>query len=221
MHNAPTVYYVHGFNSSPQSHKAQVLARAMESLGLIDHYRVPALSYDPKRNIQLLESCIEKSLSAKSVKSNRVRSGSVQSELTNPEATSDVVLVGSSMGGFYSAYLSQKYGLKAALINPVVNARELLKEYLGELTNDYTGERYQLEEKDLDEYQRLVMNSLPQPEKLLLVVQMEDEVLDSHIAVDHYAQCKSIIEPGGSHRFDDFEKVVPRLFEFLELTKMV
>ncbi len=33
----------------------------------------------------------------------------------------DISLVGSSLGGFYSIYLSNKFNLKAILINPAVN----------------------------------------------------------------------------------------------------
>ena len=32
------IVYLHGFNSSPQSHKAQVLARYLEERGLTAHY---------------------------------------------------------------------------------------------------------------------------------------------------------------------------------------
>ena len=37
------IVYLHGFNSSPQSHKAQVLGRYLEEQGLGAEYACPAL----------------------------------------------------------------------------------------------------------------------------------------------------------------------------------
>jgi predicted esterase YcpF (UPF0227 family) len=38
----------------------------------------------------------------------------------------DINLVGSSLGGFYSLYLSNKYNLKAILINPSITPHRTL-----------------------------------------------------------------------------------------------
>ena len=193
MLNDPLVCYVHGFNSSPQSHKAQALSREMDSRGLGGRYQAPSLTYSPLHNIKLLE------------------------ELVRTENERGVVLIGSSMGGFYSAYLSQQYAIKAVLINPVVDACDLLRDKVGELKNDYTGEVYQMGQRDLDQYQRLFLEDIGDPEKLMLVVQTGDEVLDAQASVDKYQQCARIIQQGGSHGFDDFEKVIPEIFDFLAI----
>ncbi|HUF82299.1 MAG TPA: YqiA/YcfP family alpha/beta fold hydrolase, partial [Burkholderiales bacterium] len=37
------IVYLHGFNSSPQSHKAQLMAKYMAEQGLADRYACPAL----------------------------------------------------------------------------------------------------------------------------------------------------------------------------------
>lgn len=47
----------------------------------------------------------------------------------------DITLVGSSLGGYYSLYLSQKYGLKAVLINPCLEPHNIIKLFLGENKN--------------------------------------------------------------------------------------
>ena len=195
MSSAPILYYVHGFNSSPKAHKAQVLAETMESLGHSDNFRVPLLTFDPKYNIQLLE----KSILA--------------------ETTNNVNLVGSSMGGFYAVYLAEKLGIKATLVNPVVDAAVLFQPYLGEITNEHTGEEYLLDHNDIEEFQRLRVEDLQCPENLLLMVQTADEVLDSKISIDKYQQCASVIQQGGSHRFENFDEVVPDILEFFGITK--
>lgn len=57
--------------------------------------------------------------------------------------------IGSSLGGYFSSYLLEKFGGKAVLINPAVRPFELLKDYLGEQKNPYTGEVYQVTERHM------------------------------------------------------------------------
>ena len=52
----PGILYLHGFNSSPASHKARVLVARMEALGLGHRIWVPALSDRPERAIATLEA---------------------------------------------------------------------------------------------------------------------------------------------------------------------
>lgn len=53
----------------------------------------------------------------------------------------NITLIGSSLGGFYSIYLAQKYNLKAILINPSIESHKTLKTYVGEHTN-FDGSKY-------------------------------------------------------------------------------
>lgn len=55
----------------------------------------------------------------------------------------DITLVGSSLGGFYSRYLSQKYNIKAVLINPCLDPCDIIKQFLGENTSS-DGSKYSL-----------------------------------------------------------------------------
>ena len=73
----------------------------------------------------------------------------------------------------------------------------------------------EMSESDLEVYRKLTLQNVEQPEKLLLLVQRGDEVLDSQLAIDRYAECANVIQQGGSHGFDGFEEMVPRIFKFL------
>src|SRR5688500_571180 len=113
------VIYVHGFNSSPDSHKARLFTDFCHDQGLHD-VLVPALSHDPERALHTLAACIGR----------------------NGERVA--LLVGSSLGGYYATYLAERYGLKAALVNPAVAPCDYLpSEFIGRHRNYYTHEEYE------------------------------------------------------------------------------
>jgi len=186
----PGILYLHGFNSSPASHKAQVLVARMAALGLADHIWVPALSDRPERAIATLEAELDRHLGE------------------------GVALVGSSLGGFYATWLAERHGLRAALINPAVRPWELLHDYLGPQQNLYTGERYTLTEAHMEALRVLEVEQITHPERLLLLQQSGDETLDFRQALAKYAASPRILMAGGSHGFDGFEAVVDRILQF-------
>src|SRR5688572_7024988 len=106
--------YIHGFNSSPASSKAQLLKARLEVLGRGAEFAAPALPHSPAQAAVLLDALVAR----------------------HPGAA----LVGSSLGGFYATYFAEKRGLKAVLLNPAVRPYELLRGELGVQRNFHTGE---------------------------------------------------------------------------------
>ena len=53
-----TLLYIHGLNSSPDSHKARQLTAALRRIGLAEQLAVPALHHDPRQAIAQLEAAI-------------------------------------------------------------------------------------------------------------------------------------------------------------------
>ena len=180
--------YLHGFNSSPQSHKARVLGRYMESLGRASDYACPELPYSPKAAI----AHIEKLMSSQSA---------------------PVSLVGSSLGGYYATYLGEKHGCRSALINPAVDPQIGLRAYLGPQKNLYTGEPYELTSGHLRELEDLWC-AHPTPERYLLIVETGDEVLDYRRALARYAGAEQIVVPGGDHSLKSFPQHLSRILGF-------
>lgn len=183
------LFYIHGFNSSPLSAKARLLADAVRDKPAV-RYQVPALPYDPRRAMAILEDAIRQCL---------------------PES---VGLVGSSMGGFYGTAMAEKFGLPLVLVNPAVRPYELLRDYLGENENIYTGEKYVFTEAHVGQLKQLDVETVTRPERYLLLTQTGDEVLDYRQGVEKYAGCRQIVEPGGNHGFDGFERHLHTIFEF-------
>ncbi len=184
--------YVHGFNSSPASIKARILAEGLNRQGLGGHYSVPALSHWPSEAMAQLEALVS-------------------------DPAVPVLLVGSSLGGFYSTALVEKYPhCRCVLVNPAVAPQVLLADWLGENENLYTHEHYQLTPRHLAQLQALVCPELQGLERYLLLQQTGDETLDYREAVARYAGAAQFVQPGGSHGFDRFEDLLPAILAFAD-----
>lgn len=127
-------------------------------------------------------------------------------------------LVGSSLGGFYATWLAEKYHCPAVLINPAVKPHELLKQYLGENTNYYTAERWVLNESHIRQFSELYIEKITQPQRYLLMLQTGDQTLDYREAKEKYADCPCIIEQGGTHEFEGFERYLDKILSFCNVT---
>lgn len=127
------------------------------------------------------------------------------------------VLIGSSMGGYYANYLAERYACRAVLVNPAVRPYELLRDYFGPQTNNYTGETFTLGEAQMAELKKYDVATMQQPGHRLLMVQSEDETLDFRQATSYFSRSPAIIEQGGNHSFTGFEKWLPAIAAFLQL----
>lgn len=190
-----TLLYIHGFNSSPLSAKANGLKQWVK-----EHYPhinmvVPQLPCYPQQAAVMLEDII------------------VQHQ------DEPVGLVGSSLGGYFSIWFSQRFQLPAVVVNPAVSPFDLLQDYLGENTNPYTDEKYFLEPKHMHELKALHLPQITSPDLIWLLQQEGDEVLDYRQAVSYLAKCKQTVEPCGNHAFVGFEAYFPQIIHFLRLAE--
>jgi uncharacterized protein len=187
--------YIHGFNSSPQSHKASIFKQWMAQQHPHIPYEVPYLKPYPAEAIAQLEKLVESYLAKKE----------------------KIGLVGSSLGGFYAAWLAEKYNLRAVLVNPSVRPFDLLGKYIGENKNFYNDDHYLFEQKHVDELKAFYVPIHKKPENLLLMLQTGDEALDFKEATAKYFASENIIEYGGDHGFRDFERWFNYILQFLKL----
>jgi len=181
--------YVHGFNSSPASHKAQLLKRIMQERGLGERYCCPELPHLPGRAITVIEAEIARF----------------------PRAC--VTLVGSSLGGYYATYLAERHDLRAVLINPAVCPHLGLRAYLGVQRNLFTRRQYEFTEDHLRELELLHRPTI-HPRRYLLLVETGDEVLDYREAVEKYKGAHQLVVQGGDHSLMSFPEHVPLILEF-------
>lgn len=183
--------YLHGFNSSPTSYKARYLSNYLHDKGLADCFRVPELDPEPVKALASVQQLIETAA---------------------PDA--DITLIGSSLGGYYATTLAQQYGLRAVLINPAVHPYRLLKDYLGINRNFHTQAEYEMKPEYIQPLLDMDVHRITQPQRFLVLLQTADETLDYRDAAEKFHDTQLVVEQGGSHGFDDFDKVVPRILQF-------
>lgn len=179
--------YIHGFNSSPASHKAQLLKARLEALGRGAEFAAPALPHSPAQAAALLDA-----LAAQ-----------------NPGAA----LVGSSLGGYYATYLAEKHDLKAVLLNPAVRPYELLAPLVGRQKNFHTAEEYDFTTQHVSELRSLEVERLA-PARYLLLVATGDEVLDYRSAVERYRGCRQLVIAGSDHGLSNFAEYLDLVLGF-------
>lgn len=189
--------YIHGFNSSPASHKANLLKHYAESAGIAERLLIPELSAVPAKAIAQLKQLIEQSS-----RSKHIRPGC------------PVSLIGSSLGGYYATYLAEAYDCRVVLINPVVNPYDLLQESLGPNKNYYTGEEYELTSEHIEQLRAIEVKRITHPDRYLLMLQTGDEILDYTLAMEKYAAVPSIVEEGGGHEFMGFDRHLETVLAF-------
>lgn len=181
------IVYLHGFNSSPESHKAQLLRDHMAERGLAEEFACPALPPEADESIRIIRNVVK----------GRQR----------------ICYVGSSLGGFYATYLVERERACAVLINPAIDPHEGLRGYLGPQKNLYTGKTYILTEAHLDQWRRLWVPKIS-PERYLLLVETGDEVLDYRRAAERYAGAEQVVVQGGDHSLRSFPEHLPRILSF-------
>lgn len=182
--------YIHGFNSSPRSVKARQLHARLEAAGRGAEFACPALSHWPREAMQQLEVLIH----------------GAQAE--------PVVLVGSSLGGYYATWLAEQHGCRAVLVNPAITPHLNLDAYLGPQKNLYTGEEYVLTREHLRQLETYLVDAPTVPSRYLIVVTTGDEVLDYRDALARFPDAKHLVIEGSDHGFAEFERYLDQVIAF-------
>jgi predicted esterase YcpF (UPF0227 family) len=181
----PSILYIHGLNSSPASTKASQLLKVAEHCGIAQHLRVPALHHHPRQAMQQLQAAI--------------------AELGSP------LLVGSSLGGYYSTFLAEQHGLPALLINPAVRPHRLFGGKELEQTNYYTNETWLLTHDHVAALAELETAEPRDAARYRVWLQTADETLDYLHAEAFYEGCTLDIQQGGDHSYQGFVQRIPEI----------
>ena len=186
--------YLHGFRSSPRSSKAVMTGEAIKALSsaanLIEWY-CPQLLASPKESMNMVTAHIEQS------KADRI------------------VVIGSSLGGFYANHLAEKYACKAVALNPAVRAARELAPHVGMMTAYDSDEPFDFRPEYIDELKALQVEAITNPGRYFLIAAKGDELLDWREMVDFYSGAKQLVLEGSDHGIADYAEHLPKVLDFI------
>ncbi|WP_044616571.1 YqiA/YcfP family alpha/beta fold hydrolase [Gynuella sunshinyii] len=189
--------FLHGFLSSPDSEKAQILRHNLHLFPHAVGFEVPQIPLDLSRAQVMLADLV------------------VQSRHNGVEP----VFIGSSLGGFFAWQLAAEFAVKAVLVNPAVQPDISLQHYPDTVQNPYTGETLHINQNVIETLKKWRETRRIPNKQIMLVLQTGDEVLDYRDALSRFPVSQALIQPRGSHRFEQFETTLPAISHFLNLNK--
>ena len=169
------IMYVHGFGST----FAEAASSKIESLKTIAE--VVGISYDytapAKENLDRLSSfAVEQGVD---------------------------MIVGTSLGGWYTAKLGAALGVPVVLVNPATNPNQSLRTYLG-THEDHYGNTFTMTETACDSYGPFEKNAFG-----LVLVDLADDVVDPMSVSKENTNYEIVYFEGGSHRFEHMDESLP------------
>jgi uncharacterized protein len=186
--------YLHGFRSSPRSFKAQKMAAAVARRHATVTWWCPQLPPSPREAMALVW--------------DTVRNWPMDR----------MVVVGSSLGGFYATWVAERTGCRAVLLNPAVDPARDLQGYIGEQSAWHDpNERFEVKPEFLGELQALACGPVRHPERYFAVIAKGDEVLDWREMVGRYPGARIKLLEGGDHALSDFDAHLDEVLAFLDL----
>lgn len=216
--------YLHGFLSSGNSEKgqwfkSQSLTEYTSESGSFLDWVTPTY---PIGSVALSVSTIRQALEGQLERAEAY-------EKTSGEACK-VVLLGSSMGGFYAQYFAYEYGLPFVMINPALNPKQVFIENMGVHINPATDETVEINADYINQVlgfqinlaERGMKNSSP---KSLLLLDLDDEIIDVQYALQYYpiskvgdnnSVNKTVTFTGGDHSFIHLEQAWEEILKFIK-----
>ena len=186
MKNKDLILYIHGWNSYKGARKAVLLKNEINSSKNFEVDSITLKSH-PKEAIQQLSNYIE-----------------------DHKEQRKVHLIGSSLGGYYATFLSEKYNLKAAMINPAVWAYKIFKNDKGSNENFKTGEKYFIDDLWVQSLKDIFIENIT-VKNYLVLLQTGDQTLNYKFAKQYFEGSNLIIDEGGSHSFENLELKIPEM----------
>jgi len=186
--------YLHGFRSSPGSSKAVMTGKAIEALslgGMSIEWYCPQLLASPKQSMDMVTQYIDQSHADR------------------------IIVIGSSLGGFYANYLAERYACKAVALNPAVRAPRELAPHVGMMTAYDSDEPFDFRPEYIDELKALQIERITNPERYFLIAAKGDELLDWKEMVDFYPGAKQLVLEGSDHGIADYGDHLPEILSFI------
>jgi predicted esterase YcpF (UPF0227 family) len=183
------ILYIHGFNSSGNSGKVAALRSAFSDMEVSS----PTFSHRAGET------------------ASRV---SDETKLLMRRHAGEVVIVGTSMGGFWANWAASLMGLRAVLINPALHPSQTLRMAIGQEMEP--GVVWSQENCDeYVEFERQGSDRMRQP--MTVMVALDDEVIQPGLTIEYFKPfAKVAVYSAGGHRFNDYDEICRKVLETLD-----
>ena len=191
----PTTHllYLHGFRSSPGSHKAQRVAARVRDRHPGLTWWCPQLPASPRAAMELV----------------------LQGVAGWPRG--NMAVIGSSLGGFYATHVAGACGCKAVLLNPAVHPARDLFRHIGEQTSWHNpDERFFFDPRFVDELLAIEAGPGADASRCFAVIAKGDELLDWREMTRRYRGARIKLLDGGDHALSDFDDHIDEVFDFID-----
>ncbi|MBF0659848.1 hypothetical protein IPZ60_13965 [Psychrobacter sp. NG25] len=212
------IIYIHGLDSNANSTKGLLLERYCQQYHPDINVLRPDLNKTPN---QVFNQIL---LLMKSLNNNNTENETIE--------PSNTVLVGSSLGGYFSTLISNHIGCSALLLNPSTQPHITLQRFADEsvlidsgkkvLSEDYvlhsTAGGWDITNADLQWFEANQLSAINYPNKVAVLLKKGDELLSSELSKAFYqTQGASVtVQTGGDHRFSDFGEQLPMVMDILQ-----
>ena len=203
------IIYIHGLDSDANSTKGVLLEKYCQQYHSdISVYR-PDLNSAPEQVFEQLVKLV--------------------TELNREART---VLVGSSLGGYFSTLVSNHTGCAALLLNPSTQPHITLQRFANELlaNTDNEGDAlnneilhttaggWNITHSDLQWFAAHPLGAINYPDKMAVLIKEGDELLNPYLSRDFYRghDVKVTLQEGGDHRFSDFDEQLSMVIDKLQ-----
>lgn len=200
------IIYVHGLDSSANSVKGVLLETYCQQYHPNIEVVRPDLNQSPDRVFKRLCGYVEQA------KSNHEQA----------------LVMGSSLGGYFSTLVSNTMNCPALLLNPSTQPHVSLQRFVnysviesiacddaGDMVIYRTIGGWDLTLRDLDWFSSHKLKDVTNPERMVVIIKSGDELLDPSIAAQFYeGQGVQVdLQEGGDHRMTDFESQLPYIMK--------
>ena len=177
-----TIIYLHGFNSDGNSTTIKEIRKEIPGLLSITYDYINA-DIACKQINSLIENTLRK----------------------DP----DLMIAGTSLGGFWANYFAQKYQLKCVIVNPAIKPSETLRKAVPEspIPNYNTGELREFTFENADSYEKYEV-PVASGINRTIVLGKNDEVIDYRKTENDYRDKGKIILTEEGHRIEDYGRIV-------------
>lgn len=190
------ILYLHGFQSSPHSFKAQLIESRLKALNCEKEYVCPQLLPSPAKSIEfaldLVKDC-------------------------HPES---LAIVGSSLGGYYANWMAEQLQCRAVMLNPVIDPWNI--KILGDSPDRSdlrVREWLEFVERYEKELHSIQVKKITNPERYMLFAARDDALLDWRMMVEHYEGANQTVIDGSDHGLSDFEEYLDKVLSFCRIEK--